>query len=145
MPGGAEARATFSAALTCRTTSTVEALPFLMTLNSTERRPSARTMFCCTAEPSRTWPISLTKTVAPLATFIGMLLRSSIVDGVALVRTVYWVSPIFTVPEGNVRFWALTAFTTSDGVNPLANSFSGSRSTMIWRYLPPAGVGKVTP
>jgi len=31
----------------------------------------------------------------------------------ALVRTVYWVSPIFAVPEGKVRFWALTAFATS--------------------------------
>jgi hypothetical protein len=57
----------------------------------------------------------------------------------------YWVSPIFTVPEGKVRFCALTAFTTSMGVTPLASSFAGSRSTMIWRYLPPAGVGKVTP
>ena len=36
-----------------------------MTLSNTERRPSARTIFCCTAEPSRTWPTSLTKTVAP--------------------------------------------------------------------------------
>ena len=39
-----------------------------------------------------------------------MLLRSSIVAGIALVRTVYWVSPIFAVPDGKVRFWALTAF-----------------------------------
>src|SRR5438309_8679190 len=74
-----------------------------------------------------------------------MLLSSSIVAGTALVRTVYWVSPIFAVPEGRVRFWALTAFATSSGVSPLAKSFAGSRSTMIWRYLPPAGVGKVTP
>src|SRR5271165_367884 len=52
MPGGAEARATFSAFLTSLTTSTVEALPFLITLSRTERRPSDRTTFCCTSEPS---------------------------------------------------------------------------------------------
>src|SRR5207253_7676206 len=54
MPGGAEARATFSAFLTSLTTSTVEALPFLITLSRTERLPSDRTTFCCTSEPSRT-------------------------------------------------------------------------------------------
>ena len=67
------------------------------------------------------------------------------VAGVALVRTVYCVSPIFAVPDGRVRFCALTALTTSSGVNPLARSLDGSRSTMIWRYLPPAGVGSVMP
>ena len=40
-----------------------------MTLSSTERWPSSRTMFCCTAEPSRTWPTSLRKTVAPFDEF----------------------------------------------------------------------------
>jgi hypothetical protein len=39
--------------------------------------------------------------------------------GITLVRTVYWVSPILARPEGKVRFWALTAFTTSAGVKPL--------------------------
>src|SRR5216683_7006631 len=39
---------------------------------------------------------------APLAYLTGMLLRSSIVAGTALVRAVYWVSPIFAVPEGKV-------------------------------------------
>ena len=67
------------------------------------------------------------------------------VAGVALVRTAYCVSPILAVPEGSVRFCALTAFTTSSGVRPLASSFAGSISTMIWRYFPPAGVGSVMP
>ncbi len=67
------------------------------------------------------------------------------VDGVALVRTTYCLSSIFAVPEGSVRFWVLTAFTTSNGVRPLARSLDGSISTMIWRYLPPAGVGSVMP
>ena len=40
-------------------------------------------------------------TVALLTNLIGMLLRSSIVDGIALVRTVYCVSPILAVPEGS--------------------------------------------
>ena len=65
--------------------------------------------------------------------------------GVALVNTEYWVSPIFAVPDGSVRFCALTALTTSSGVSPREMSFAGSISTMIWRYFPPAGVGRVTP
>ena len=98
MPGGAAARETASACLTALTTASVEALPFLMMLSRTERRPSVRTMFCCTALPSCTCPTSLTKTVAPLTNFTGMLLRSSMVVGTALVRTVNCVSPIFAVP-----------------------------------------------
>src|ERR1700722_3140531 len=43
--------------------------------------------------------------VAPLTNLTGIILRSLIDAGVALVRTVYWVSPIFTVPDGGVR-WA---------------------------------------
>jgi hypothetical protein len=46
--------------------------------------------------------------VAPPANLTGMLLRSSIVAGVAFVRTLYCLSPIFAVPEGRVMFWALT-------------------------------------
>ncbi len=65
--------------------------------------------------------------------------------GVALVRTVYCVSPILAVPDGSVRFWALTALTMSSGVKPRETSLAGSMSTMICRYLPPAGVGSVTP
>ena len=65
--------------------------------------------------------------------------------GIALVRTVYWVSPILARPDGKVRFCALTAFTTSVGVSPRETSLTGSMSTMIWRYLPPPGVGNVTP
>jgi hypothetical protein len=83
--------------------------------------------------------------LAPFWNFTGILLRSSIEVGSALVRTVYWVSPILAVPDGKVRFWALIALTTSLGVRPLACSFTGSMSTMICRYLPPAGVGSVTP
>ena len=144
-PGGAAARATCSTERTPLTTSRVEALPFLMTLSRTARSPFSRTMFCCTAEPSRTWPMSLMKTVAPLVNLTGILLSSSIEPGVALVRTVYCVLAIFTWPDGRVRFCALTAFTTSSGVSPRASNLFGSISTMIWRYLPPAGVGKVTP
>ena len=144
-PGGAASRAIFRTLRTPSTTASVEAPPFLMTLKSTERRPFSRTTFCCTAQPSCTWPISLTNTVCPLTYLIGILLRSAMVVGIALVRTVYCVSPILARPDGKVRFCALTALTTSAGVSPLASSLTGSMSTMICRYLPPSGVGNVTP
>ncbi len=144
-PAGAAARAVTRALRTALTTVNVDALPFLITLSSTERRPFSRTMFCCTSHPSWTWPTSLTNTVAPFTTLIGMLLRSSMLVGVALVRTVYCVLSILAVPDGSVRFCALTAFTTSSGVRPFASSLVGSMSTMICRYLPPAGVGSVMP
>src|SRR5271163_4207932 len=87
-PGGAAARAVSRTLRTPLTTATVEALPFLRTLSNTERRPSLRTMFCCTAQPSCTWPTSLSNTVWPLTYLIGMLLRSGMLVGIALVRTV---------------------------------------------------------
>ena len=71
------------------TTASVEALPFLITLSKTERRPSSRTMFCCTIDPSRTCATSFSRTVAPFANLTGIRLRSLIDAGVALVRTVY--------------------------------------------------------
>ena len=126
-----------SACFTPLTTASVEALPFLITLSRTERRPFSRTIFCCTSDPSRTCATSFKKIVAPLTNLTGIMLRSSIDAGVALVRTVYWVSPIFAVPDGSVRFCVLTAFTMSSGVKPRDRSLSGSISTMIWRYLPP--------
>ena len=54
MPGGAAFWIAGSAAFTRFTTSSVEASPFLMIVSSTERLPSACTMFCCTAQASRT-------------------------------------------------------------------------------------------
>src|SRR5277367_1255972 len=89
-PGGAAARAISRVLRTPLTTATVEASPFLMTLSRTERRPFVRTTFCWTAQPSCTWPTSFMKTVCPLTYLIGMLLRSAMVKGIALVRTVYW-------------------------------------------------------
>ena len=53
-PGGAAARIAPSACFTPLTTASVEALPFLITLSSTERWPFSRTMFCCTSYPSWT-------------------------------------------------------------------------------------------
>src|SRR6266404_4128044 len=89
--------------------------------------------------------MSLRNTVAPFEKLTGMSLSASIVGGIALVRTVYWVLPIFAVPPDRVRFWALTAVTTCSGVRAFARSLVGSMSTIICRYFPPAGVGKVTP
>src|SRR6476619_2950437 len=68
-PGGAAARAMSRTFRTPLTTATVEALPFLRTLSYTERRPSLRTTFCCTAQPSCTWPTSVTNTVLPVDVF----------------------------------------------------------------------------
>ncbi len=130
-PAGAAARAASSAFFTPLTTASVEALPFLMTLSRTERRPFSRTMFCCTSDPSRTCATSFKKIVAPLTNLTGIMLRSWIDAGVALVRTIYWVPPIFAVPDGSVRFCVLTAFTMSSGVSPRDSSLSGSMSTMI--------------
>src|ERR1700722_879634 len=54
LPGGAAFWISGNAALTQLTTSSVEASPFLIIVSSSERYPSACTMFCCTAQPSRT-------------------------------------------------------------------------------------------
>jgi hypothetical protein len=43
--------------------------------------------------------MSLRNTVAPFEKLTGMALSASIVGGIALVRTVYWVLPIFAVPR----------------------------------------------
>src|ERR1700746_289114 len=85
-PGGAAERAASRTLRTPLTTATVEALPFLSTLSNTERRPSWRTMFCCTAQPSCTWPTSLRNTPCPLIYLIGMSLRSAMlaVEGLRL-------------------------------------------------------------
>ena len=130
-PGGAAACISFRTCLTPLTTVSVEALPFLMMLSSTERRPSSRTIFCCTIDPSRTCATSLRKMVDPFMNLTGIMLRSSMVAGVALVRTVYCLSSILAVPDGRVRFCVLTALTMSSGVSPLASSLSGLMSTMI--------------
>ena len=74
-----------------------------------------------------------------------MSFSAAIDGGMAFTRTMNCLSPILASPDGSVRLWAFTAFTTSFGVTPRARSASGSRSTMIWRYLPPYGVGSVMP
>ena len=83
------ARVASRALFTPLTTASVEALPFLITLSRTARWPSSRTMFCCTSDPSRTCATSFKRTVAPLMNLTGIMLRSSIDAGVALVRIVY--------------------------------------------------------
>ena len=53
--------------------------------------------------------------------------------------------PIFAVPDGNMRFCAFTALTTSLGVSPRASNAGVSISTEIWRDLPPKGKGIAAP
>ena len=54
MSFGAAARMPGSRDFTVFTTDSVEAAPFFRIVNSTPRRPSWRTMFCCGGPPSRT-------------------------------------------------------------------------------------------
>ena len=57
----------------------------------------------------------------------------------------YSRSSIFAAPVGSVRFCAEIAMLTSAGETPCARSAAMSRSTAIWRCLPPAGSGKRVP
>ncbi len=54
---------------------------------------------------------------------------------------VYSFGPIFAVPVGRIRFCALNALTTSEGVSPLASSARVSRSTEISARLAAVRVG----
>ena len=145
MPGGAAARIVGSSSLSCLTIVSVEAPPFLITVSSAERRPSWRTMFVCTAKPSRTWATSRTYTTAPLTYFTGRSLRAATASGLLLRLTRYSRGPSFTLPDGRVRFCRFTALLTSAAEIPFDSSACGSRSTMIWRGLPPYGSGSVMP
>ncbi len=66
-------------------------------------------------------------------------------SGEPFIASTYSVPPIFAVPDGRMRFCALTALTTSVGVSPLASSAGMSMSTEICRALPPNGYGIATP
>ena len=68
-----------------------------------------------------------------------------IASGELFIFTLYSVSPNFAVPAGRMRFWALTAFTTSAGASPRACSAGMSRSTDTTRILPPYGNGIAAP
>src|ERR1700749_4236398 len=67
------------------------------------------------------------------------------VSGEPLSAIAYSVLPILAVPEGTIRFCALTAFTTSFGVSPLASKAGVSKSTDIKRDFPPNGYGTAAP
>jgi hypothetical protein len=72
-------------------------------------------------------------------------LSAATASGLLLRLTRYSRGPSFTLPDGSVRFWRLTAAFTSAAEIPFASSACGSRSTMIWRGLPPYGSGNVMP
>src|SRR5438128_11138342 len=57
----------------------------------------------------------------------------------------YSNSPIFAVPDGRTMFCWPRAVTTSAGDSPFDWSRRWSRSTMIWRCLPPYGKGMDAP
>ena len=68
---------------------------------------------------------------------IGRSFRASTVCGLPFMLTLYSKVPIFAVPPGSTRFWALTALTTSLGDSPLACSAAELISTITCRTLPP--------
>ncbi len=140
MPGGAAARLSGSTSLRMAlTTSSVEASPAFRMDSSTDRRPSVRTTFCCTAVPSRTCATSPILRIAPVSgsRLSGMSLSRATASSMPFTCTSYWVAPSLTVPVGSDRFCALTAFDTSMGVRPVPASLAGSMSTITWRILPP--------
>ncbi len=55
----------------------------------------------------------------------GIALSPAIVSGEPLSAIAYSRAPIFAVPDGRIRFWVLTALTTSVGVKPLASERRG--------------------
>ncbi len=76
---------------------------------------------------------------------MGRSFSSATVTGLPLMSTSYSYGPIFDVPPGKIRFWALMALTTSSGDSPRACSAAMSRSTCTWRCLPPYGYGMAAP
>ena len=67
------------------------------------------------------------------------------VAGVALVRTVYCVFADLGRARRQRQVLRIDRIDDVERRQPRASSLAGSISTMIWRYLPPAGVGSVTP
>src|SRR6185312_7304812 len=65
--------------------------------------------------------------------------------GLEFSRTIYSEVPSRAVPAGTMMFDCCSVLTTSCGAKPLADSFIGSRSMVIWRFLPPNGPGIETP
>ena len=74
-----------------------------------------------------------------------MLFRPASESGLPFISTEYSVEPIFAVPEGRIRFCAVTALTTSIGDRLRSCSLRESISTMICRCLPPYGSGADAP
>jgi hypothetical protein len=66
-----------------------------------------------------------------------MSFNAAISVGAELVSTWYSKRSSLMVPEGAITFCAVMALTTSDGDSPRACNASISRSTWIWRCLPP--------
>ncbi len=71
------------------TTSRVETTPFLSTWDSTAREPSTCTTLAWGGLPSRTWPTSRTRMVAPPTVLTGRLFIFSIVSAELLSCTAY--------------------------------------------------------
>ncbi len=76
---------------------------------------------------------------------MGMSLKACTESGLELSLTSYCVPPICADPAGTSTLLCSTAWTTSPGERPLADTLAGSMSTMICRLLPPKGAGVARP
>src|ERR1035438_5287875 len=83
--------------------------------------------------------------MAPFAARTGKSLRAETVSGLLFTRTRYSRFPTRVVPAGRMRFWAFRAFETSIPERCFAYIAFGSKSTIIWRLLPPQGKGMEAP
>jgi hypothetical protein len=83
--------------------------------------------------------------VAPLTVFTGRSFSSLMVSVLPFISTWYSSGPSLAVPEGRIRFSALTAFTTSVGDRPLACMAAESISIETSRCFPPYGQGTAAP
>ena len=117
-----------------------------MMLSSTERLPSLRTTFCCTSPAV----MHLADVLQEHGGAVDDLDRD-VVQRVDRRRRGVGAHDILRVADlgGARRQGQVLRVDRVDHVERRQalgdSSLAGSRSTMIWRYLPPDGVGRVTP
>jgi len=123
----------------------VDASAFLRTVRYAARRPSTRTMFSCSANPSRTVATVADQNGRAVDDLTGMLLKSATLAGLRVHgHVVVTVADACRASrnqqvrreEGAEHILGRQAFTASD---------FGSTSTVISRSLPPYGDGVARP
>src|ERR1017187_3332876 len=97
------------------------------------------------SDPSTTVAVSLRKTVGYTAVRMGTSARSWMFLTTELSGTIGYFEPMAMLPDGLMRFAAVTAATTSSGDMLYARKRSGFRLITMVRALPPNGGGAETP